>query len=163
MLCVIAIILMVALDQIVKIWAINSLQPVRTIPIIEDVFHLTYVENRGAAFSIMQDQRTFFIISTIIILTVLIIAIKKEYFTHKIGYVSAYIIIAGALGNFIDRVRLGFVVDMFDFRLINFPVFNIADICVTVGAVFAAYYILFKHEDKPMPADEIKEENQWNN
>lgn len=143
---IIAIIAMVGLDQLVKYWAFNFLQKISTIPLINGVFHLTYVENRGAAFSILQNKIWFFAIATVIILAIIVWAIKTEKVKTNLGRWSLYIIIGGALGNFIDRVIRGFVVDMFDFRLINFPVFNIADIFVCIGGLLFCIYVLFYHD-----------------
>ena len=146
MLVVIAIILLVALDQLVKYWALHNLVQVGTIPLIDGVFHLTYVENRGAAFSILQDRRIFFVVSTVIVLAVLCVMLYRGTVRTAFGRWGVYLVIAGAIGNLIDRVRLGFVVDLFDFRLIHFPVFNVADILVVAGVAMLAIYLLFQHD-----------------
>jgi len=104
---------------------------------------LTYVENRGAAFGLMQGQRWIFIVLTVLITAAIV------YFLMKIPNKAVFLktglslILGGAIGNLIDRVRLGFVVDMFDFTLINFPVFNIADSSLVIGSILLGYYILF--------------------
>ena len=133
----------IAADQLVKAWAKTSLMDVGTIPVIKDVFHLTYAENRGAAFSMLEGQRWFFIVLTSVMLVVIAVAFFKEFFKGIWGKTTLVFIFAGAVGNFIDRVWLGFVVDMFDFRLIDFPIFNVADIFLTVGAAMGIIYILF--------------------
>ena len=138
----------IAADQLVKAWAKTSLMDVGTIPVIKDIFHLTYAENRGAAFSMLEGQRWFFIVLTSVMLVVIAVAFFKELFKGIWGKTTLVFIFAGAVGNFIDRVWLGFVVDMFDFTLINFPVFNVADICVTIGAVLFFIYAIFFYEDK---------------
>ena len=147
MIIAIVIILMVLLDQLVKYWALIKLSAIGTIPLIDGVFHLTYVENRGAAFGILQDQRWLFLVMTPIILAVLAYVLHKKYIRTKLGRVSVYLIAAGAVGNLIDRA---FVVDLFDFRLIHFPVFNVADIYVVIGVALFFYYYLIQH-DKAVP------------
>ena len=146
MLAILAIALMVALDQLVKYWAATVLKAAGTIPLIENVFHLTYVENRGAAFSLLQNKIWLFVVLTIAILIAIAVAIHKGAVRTALGRWSLYIIAGGAVGNLIDRMARGFVVDLFDFRLIHFPVFNVADIFVCVGGVLFVYYFLFQHD-----------------
>ena len=147
----------IAIDRFVKLWAQKAL-PTRegwTLPVWEDVFHLTYVENRGAAFGMLQNQRVFFVIVTLLIVLVLIwlLFIKKEQ--KFLTGAALSLIMGGALGNFYDRLVYGFVVDMFDFRLINFAVFNFADCCITVGAFMLIGYEIYdlikdyKQKNKP--------------
>ena len=136
---------LVLLDQAVKYWAFTKLSMVGTIPIIDTVFHLTYVENHGAAFSILQNQRWLFLILTPIIMAVIVVILHKKLIYAKTGRIGLYLILAGALGNLIDRIWHGFVVDLFDFRLIHFPVFNVADIYVVCGVALFFYYYLIQH------------------
>ena len=135
-----AILLMIAADQAVKYWAFTSLQAQQTIPLINGVFHLTYIENRGAAFSLFAqfDSRWIFVVFT---------AIYKNILQTQLGCWSLILVAAGALGNAIDRVAHGFVVDMFDFRLIHFPVFNVADIFICAGGVLFVLYFMFQHKE----------------
>ena len=144
----------ITMDLLVKLWAQNTLMDIGTIPIIKDIFHLTYAENRGAAFSILEGKRWFFIVLTAVMLIVIALAFFKNYFKGVWGKTTLVFIFSGAVGNFIDRLLLGYVVDMFDFRLINFPVFNVADIFLTVGAIMGIIYILFI--DKDLLKDEKK-------
>lgn len=141
--------LLVALDQLTKYIAFNHLQGMNSIPIIKDVFHLTFVKNRGAAFGILQNQRWFFIFMTIAVLLGIIYYYKHLPKHNPYGFIRIALILisAGAVGNLIDRIRLGFVIDFFDFCLINFPVFNVADICVVIGTILLAWLILFTQED----------------
>ena len=117
-----AILLMIAADQAVKYWAFTSLQAQQTIPLINGVFHLTYIENRGAAFSLFAqfDSRWIFVVLAIVITVAIFIAIYRNLLQTQLGCWSLILVAAGALGNAIDRVAHGFVVDMFDFRLIHF-------------------------------------------
>ena len=153
----------IAADQLVKAWAKTSLMDVGTIPVIKDVFHLTYAENRGAAFSMLEGQRWFFIVLTSVMLVVIAAAFFKEFFKGIWGKSTLVFIFAGAVGNFIDRVWLGFVVDMFDFRLIDFPIFNVADIFLTVGAAMGIIYILFIDKDLFKEEKKVKNDDSENN
>ena len=153
----------IAADQLVKAWAKTSLMDVGTIPVIKDIFHLTYAENRGAAFSMLEGQRWFFIVLTSVMLVVIAVAFFKEFFKGIWGKTTLVFIFAGAVGNFIDRVWLGFVVDMFDFRLIDFPIFNVADIFLTVGAAMGIIYILFIDKDLFKEEKKVKNDDSENN
>ena len=161
LLYIIAVLLMIALDQAVKLWALTSLQAQHTIPLIENVFHLTYVENRGAAFSLFAqfDSRWIFVALACVITVVILIALQKEYMQTVLGRWSLVLIAAGARGNAIDRVAHGFVVDLFDFRLIHFPVFNVADIFICIGGALFVIYFMFQHKDK-QPENENNNEEQ---
>lgn len=141
---------MIALDQVVKYWALTSLQAQQTIPLLENVFHLTYVENRGAAFSLFAqfDSRWIFVALAVIVSVAIVVVLYKHLIQTALGRWSLVLVAAGALGNAIDRVAHGFVVDLFDFRLIHFPVFNVADIFICVGGVLFVIYFLFQHKDE---------------
>ena len=145
MLYEIVILLLIGLDQLSKIWAINDLKAIGSIPIIQNMFHLTYVENRGAAFGMLENNQIIFII------VALVASIFGLYYLHTkkinlIGKTGIILIISGAIGNAIDRLRLGFVVDYFDFRIIWEYVFNIADVFVVVGTILLCVYIIFYEE-----------------
>lgn len=117
-----------------------------TIPVIKNVFHITYVENRGAAFSILQNQRWLFIAITIVISCVMFYYLLHMRKRHDVLTISICLILGGAIGNLIDRIWRGYVVDFFDFRLINFAVFNIADSAVVVGAILFCAYLIFSDD-----------------
>lgn len=147
MLYEIVILLLIGLDQLSKIWAINDLKAIGSIPIIQNVFHLTYVENRGAAFGMFQNNQIVFIIVAVVASIVGLYYIYKKKL-NLLGNISIVLIISGAIGNLIDRVRLGFVVDYFDFRFIWDYVFNVADIFVVVGTILLCIYIIVFEKDK---------------
>ena len=134
---------LVAADQITKALAVAYLRPVTTVPLIQDVLHLTYRENTGAAFSILNGFRWGFVILAVVVSGVLIYINVARKIDSKLFFVSSILVVAGAIGNVIDRVATGAVVDFIDFRLIDFPVFNFADICLTVGVVLLFVYFLF--------------------
>jgi len=135
----------VALDQLTKWIAMSCLQPegwAGSVHLWEGVLHLTYVKNPGAAWGMLADHRwVFMVFSTVAIigLGIYLFGFSKEPTWVK---VSLALVIGGGIGNMIDRVLLGYVVDFIDFTLINFPVFNVADSCVTVGAgLLMAYFV----------------------
>ena len=138
------------------------LQPQHTIPLIENVFHLTYIENRGAAFSMFAkfDSRWIFVALASVITLAICYTLSKKLMQTALGSWSLVLIAAGAVGNAIDRVARGFVVDMFDFRLIHFPVFNVADIFICVGGVLFVIYFMFQHKDKPNDKNEAVNDNE---
>lgn len=135
--------LAVALDQISKALAVVYLKPIATLPLWKDVFHLTYRINYGAAWSLFEDQPwVFMTVSTVAIVGILIYYFWDKKLTPAIRYPLA-MIVGGGIGNMIDRVFVGYVVDFFDARFINFPVFNVADCFVTVGAFTLFFVILY--------------------
>lgn len=133
----------VGLDRIVKVWAEKILAPVGSIPLWDGVFRLTYAENRGAAFSMFHGQRWFLIAVTGVVLAILVVALAKHWIPKGMASWGAYCVAAGAIGNFLDRIARGYVIDLFDFYLIHFAIFNVADILVCVGGgLFALWVIL---------------------
>lgn len=154
MLYVILSVLLVIADQITKFLTVKYLSPSGNIVVLKNILSLTYVENRGAAFGILQDGRWFFIVVTIIILAALTYYIKKHPGKGKLFNLSVSLIYAGAIGNFIDRLFKGYVVDMIHATFINFPVFNFADCLIVVGVILLYVYILFFDREKEVKTDE---------
>lgn len=143
--CIVALILLI--DRIGKNAVTDNMLPGETIPVIEDVFHFTYVQNRGAAFSLMEGQWLVLIILPMIVLCaglVLIFLKRKKW--DKLLLISIAFICGGGIGNLIDRILIGYVVDMFDFRV--FPVFNIADIFICVGCGLMLLDVLLSERKK---------------
>jgi len=133
----------VFLDLLIKYWAMVKLMPIGTIPVIEGVFHLTYVTNSGAAFGILQNARWVFIALTLLVIGAIIYVIKTKKPASLWTQTALAFLLGGEAGNLIVRVRLGYVIDMFDFRLINFPVFNVADTFVCAGAGILFFTLMF--------------------
>lgn len=146
----IIIFLVFIFDQLLKYLVILNMEHGQSIPIFEGVFHLTFVKNTGAAFSNFQDQRWGLIIVTSIVLIILIIFfVKNIHKEHWSLLLATALIIGGGLGNLVDRILLGYVVDMFDFQF--WPVFNIADMAVVVGCGFLILNVLWlgrKHDSE---------------
>ena len=124
----------IILDQITKWLSVKFLSKVATVPIIKNVIHLTYVENRGAAFGMFKDHRWVFMVTSTVMLIVLSLYLYLGLAENKLYEISVAMIISGGIGNMIDRIALKYVIDFIDFRLINFAVFNGADSFVCVGA-----------------------------
>lgn len=143
--------LLIALDQATKIHVYNNRVALEDVTLIPGFFHLTYLENRGAAFSILQNARWFFIVLTaaaIVLMLRLMLRNRNVFFRLCLS-----ILLAGAVGNMIDRVLRGFVIDFLHFWIFkwDFPVFNVADIAVSVGCGLFFIYMAFIHKD-PVPA-----------
>lgn len=147
---IIIFILAIVLDQSTKLLAIKYLKDAPQVKLIDNWLHLTYLENSGAAWGIFQDATLFFSVITIIIcFGISWYLLKNSNNIDMIIKLPLVMIMAGAVGNLIDRLRLGYVVD-FIFTplggLYNFPVFNFADIFVSLSAIFLAIYIFFNEE-----------------
>ena len=136
------------LDQLTKRIVLNTLTKVDTVALIDGIFHLTYCENRGAAFGIMQNRVWFFVVVTVAVFVAVIWYMIKYKPKNKWLNFSLTLLMGGALGNFVDRIFRGYVVDFLDFRLINFPIFNVADCFVVIGAILLAYHIIFSEYEK---------------
>lgn len=145
MLYIIGIIILILLDQITKFWAINQLAIKGSAPFINGLLGFRYTENTGAAFSILREKQLLLILLTSVIIVgligYLIKALRTD--THLVVKWAYMLLISGAIGNLIDRVRLNFVIDFLEFKFISFPIFNIADICVVVGVSLLALATLF--------------------
>ncbi|MGC4429066.1 signal peptidase II [Streptococcus suis] len=124
---------LIAVDQLVKAWTVANIELDTVTEFIPGFMSLAYLRNYGAAWSILQNQQWFFTIVTIAAVTGLIWYYVKQIKGNLWTLFSLALMIAGALGNFIDRIRLGYVVDMFHLDFISFPVFNVADMCLNVG------------------------------
>ena len=145
----ISFILLILFDQWTKSLAVANLMNQEPFVIMKDVFQLRYLENRGAAFGMMQGQQTFFVISAllaVVVITYVYFKLPWEKRFHPLRAVVLFIA-AGAVGNLIDRLVLGYVVDFFYFELIDFPIFNVADIYVTCATVILALLILFYYKE----------------
>lgn len=141
------IVVLIGADQAVKYWAVESLRPQGSMDFIHigdfKILDLTYLENDGAIFGSMSGQKWFLIGFTSLVILAGIVVLFKVYRRSRLLDVAIALFIAGGIGNLIDRIRLSYVVDMFEIKLFRFAVFNVADICVTVAFVLLIYYALF--------------------
>ncbi len=134
------------LDQLTKFTLRQNFIPHQSIPLIKGVFHLTLVYNRGAAFGMFKNQTFLFIVVSLFALIFIYFDLKNKKSESKIYTVALSLIAAGALGNLIDRIFLGYVVDFLDFRI--WPVFNLADSAITIGAILLGFSILKEEKGK---------------
>lgn len=136
-------------DQLTKYLAVLNLQNKSAKVIIDGVFELRYLENRGAAFGMMQNMQYFFVAGAVVVCAVVVVLYIRM--PHTARYmplrVCAVLLCAGAAGNMIDRIRLNYVIDFFYFRLIDFPIFNVADCYVVISCVLFALLILFYYRE----------------
>ena len=142
--------LLVLLDQATKLAAVSALKDGGPYVLIPGVFQLQYLENRGAAFGLLQNARIFFLAVTLIALAAVIyvlvrLPLKRKYIVLRFLMV---LIAAGAVGNMIDRVFLGYVRDFLYFSLIDFPIFNVADIYVTCATILLILLLLFYYKEE---------------
>lgn len=143
---------LVVLDQYTKYLAVIHLKDKPAYPIINGVLELNYLENKGAAFGMLQNQKAFFIFVAVVILSVIGYVLlkapdKKKY---RKMHILLSLIAAGAIGNMIDRIRLNYVIDFIYFVLINFPIFNMADIYVTISTVVLVILLLFVYKENDL-------------
>ena len=131
---------LVALDQLVKYLVLEHIPLGAHVPFIPHIVELTFVKNTGAAFSILSEHTWLLALVSLVMSGVLAAAIWKNFFHHPLGKLTLTLLLGGAVGNLIDRVFRGFVVDMFNVLFMNFAVFNVADICVVVGGIAAGVY-----------------------
>lgn len=122
------------IDQIIKYFVLENLRPVGYMSVADSFFSLVYVENRGIAFGMFQGMFWFFSVMTVVFIGIFIYMIVKKIFKGRLFYISSALIIGGGIGNLIDRVFRGYVIDYLSFSFFS-PVFNFADCCVTIGAV----------------------------
>ena len=137
-------------DQWTKWLAVTHLKDKSAIELIKNIFELHYLENKGAAFGIMQNQQAFFLISGVFILVATTYIYQKMPQTKRflLLRICLILIVSGAIGNMIDRLRFQYVIDFLYFKLIDFPIFNVADIYVTVSAIGLVVLILFFYKDE---------------
>lgn len=161
LLWIIVIVASVLLDQITKMIVVHSMELHQSISVIDNVFSFTYIHNYGAAWGMFSEHRWVFILATAIAIVVFPIFLYRYRKLHFLFGFSLSLIIGGAIGNMIDRVFLGYVVDFLEATFIDFPVFNVADICVVCGAIMMFIYIAFLDKtlfvDKPR---KVKTENE---
>ena len=143
MLYLLAVALCIGADQAVKYYVVSHLELYESAPLLPGVVELFHIQNTGGGFSILAGHTWVLTVLTAALMASSAWMLGKKYFPHPLAMWTLTVILGGGLGNLIDRVRLGYVVDMFHFQFINYPVFNVADILVVCGTIgFAAYYLL---------------------
>ena len=133
---------LVIIDQIIKYFVSAYLQPVGSVSVIDNLFNLTYVENKGVAFGMFSDMRWVFVALTSVLLAIIIFYMFKKRPKGKFFYICAALIIGGGIGNLIDRIFYGYVIDYLSLSFFP-PVCNFADYCITAGTIMLVIYLLF--------------------
>ena len=149
-----AVLALTGLDQWVKYWTVSHLALGETAPLLEGFLRLHRVHNTGGGWSILSGHTWLLTLLTAAVLAAILVLAARGAVRHPFGRWMAAVLFAGGLGNLIDRVRLGYVVDMFEFQFISYPVFNVADICIVAGVIGCALYYLFLHEKHSAPGKE---------
>ena len=137
--------LVIIIDQATKYWIQSRMAYGESAPVIREVFHITYILNPGAAFGILENKTWFFIAVALILLVGVAYLYPRLPANQPIVKLGAGLLVGGAIGNLIDRVRIGYVIDFFDFRI--WPIFNVADICIVCGVACLAYYLLLTPDE----------------
>jgi len=142
------VVLITVLDQLTKFLVVANIPLYADVPVIPGLFHLTYVQNTGAAFSALQGMHWLFILVFVLFAA----GIVWEFSCNRLGFTTferwcVVAVFAGGLGNMIDRIRLGYVVDMIEVEFIRFPVFNVADCFITCGCILLLVHLFFLNRD----------------
>lgn len=132
-------------DQITKYYISHNFIPLNSVSLIGNLVNLTFVKNAGAAFGVLQNAQFLFIVVTSAILLIILIYFFISSKENILLRTSLVLIMSGGVGNLIDRVRQGYVVDFIDLKI--WPVFNISDMSVVIGSILLAYYILFRYKE----------------
>ncbi len=140
----VVVVLLVAVDQLSKYLVLTGLKPIGTMTVIDGILQFRYVENTGAAFSMMSNNTTLLSIITSLIMIAILVALITGKIKDKLQCAALIIVVAGGIGNLIDRIERGFVVDFIEFTFVDYAVFNVADIFVTIGAVLLIISIIIE-------------------
>lgn len=142
-------IIFIIIDQVSKIIVVNNLTNNKSIEVIKSFFYLTYTNNKGAAFSILTGRRILLILVALIVIGVLIYYVRKNKIEGKVNKIALSLVIGGSIGNLIDRILRGAVIDFIDIKIFgyNFPIFNLADTFIVIG-VFLLIIEMFRKEHK---------------
>ncbi|QTJ32862.1 signal peptidase II [Dolosigranulum pigrum] len=135
--------ILIGLDQLSKYLTVQEIALGEVVPVIPNVLSLTYIRNSGAAWSILEDQMIFFYVITVVVVGALIYFLHTEGKKSPIASTGIAFIMGGAIGNFIDRLHLKYVIDMIRLEFINFPIFNVADMALTIGVIILIGYIVY--------------------
>ncbi|SMC55900.1 signal peptidase II [Papillibacter cinnamivorans] len=150
-------VILVALDQFVKYWVKEQIPLYGARSFLEGFIQLTHVQNLGAAWSTFSGMRWVLVSISAVVSVAIVVLLSRRIVRYPLGRWALTIVLAGAVGNLIDRAIFGYVTDMFRFQFFEFPVFNVADMCVVIGGILTGiYYVFFyeKHDGKRERRDE---------
>lgn len=147
---ILSVFILILIDQFSKILAVNNLKGKAPYVIIKDIFEFSYLQNQGAAWGMLSGKQTLFFILTLLVIIFLIYLLIKTPLNKKyfIIYIVNILLFSGAVGNFIDRISMGYVRDFIYFKLIDFPVFNIADCYVSISMILFAIVFIFIYKEQ---------------
>lgn len=146
MLYVLVVLALIAADQGLKYWTVSHLAVGQSAPFLPGVMQLTRLHNDGAAWSSFSGMTALLIAVTALLMLGVLILLVRRIVRHPLGVAACLLVLGGGAGNLIDRVLHGYVVDMFDLLLFNYPIFNLADCFVVVGVLLGAVYYLFLYD-----------------
>lgn len=157
MLFVIGVFFITLLDQVSKIWVQRNMDLMESIPVIKGIFHLTYIHNPDSAFGLLKFPNTVFVIVGIVVIIFIVFILRKKIAQkNRMVFFSLMFILGGSLGNMIDRLRVGSVIDFLDFRI--WPIFNIADSALNIGLfLLIVHFLLHKEDEIPYNPEQEKE------
>lgn len=150
-------IVLAVVDQIIKYFVSLYLQPIGSVSVIDNLFKLTYVENKGVAFGMFSDMRWLFVALTSVLLFFIIFYMFKKRPSGKMFYIASGLIIGGGIGNLIDRLLYGYVIDYLSLSFFS-PVCNFADYCITIGTALLIIYLLF-FTNSPASSKKVKSDD----
>ena len=130
------------IDQIVKIVVVKNIMPIGELPVLKGILRLRYAENTGAVFGSLKNSTTFLIVLTSLILVACIFLLMSKKIHNKFLFLSLLLIVSGGIGNLIDRITRGYVIDYIEVLFVDFAIFNFADGLVTVGALLMMTYLI---------------------
>ena len=154
---IVALAACVAGDQLLKWWVVSHLEVGQSAPLLPGVVQLTRLHNTGAAWSSFSGKTGLLAVVTIVLMLAVAWLLVKKIVRHPRGVTAGVLILGGGIGNVIDRVCRGYVVDMFDLQFISYPIFNLADCFVVAGVILGAVYYLWfyeKYDKKKEPRDD---------
>ena len=154
---IVALAACVAGDQLLKWWVVSHLEVGQSAPLLPGVVQLTRLHNTGAAWSSFSGKTGLLAVVTIVLMLAVAWLLVKKIVRHPLGVTAGVLIRGGGIGNVIDRVCRGYVVDMFDLQFISYPIFNLADCFVVAGVILGAVYYLWfyeKYDKKKEPRDD---------
>lgn len=146
MLYVLLFVFTIAADQWLKHWTVTHLAVGESVPFIPHIMQLQRLHNYGAAWSSLSGKTVLLVAMTAVLLIAVAVVLFKKIVRHPLGVIACVLILGGGIGNMIDRIMLGYVVDMFDLLLFEYPVFNLADCFVVVGAILGSIYYLWLYD-----------------
>lgn len=160
---IIAIVLLIALDQFTKYLAVQNLESKPPVKLINGVLELNFLMNTGAAFGLLKDQKVFFVLVAVLILFIIAYVLFRlpDDKKYNVMHVLLVMIASGAAGNMIDRIKNNYVVDFIYFSLINFPIFNVADIYVTVATFVLVILFLFYYKENDFDFLSFKQQKKF--